>query len=74
MDCRQVSEDEVLLVLKEGVLDPSRTRLHGACPSHALHATTADGQDLRVVFAACAEQTRVVTAIDLSADHDCECD
>lgn len=72
MDCRQVTEDEVLAVLKDGVLDPSRTRNDGECPSVALEATSADGQELRVVFAQCEGENRVVTAIDLGADHGCD--
>lgn len=74
MSCRKFDEDEVEQVLRDGVLDPERTRLDGACPSHALEGTTRDGQRARMVFAACSTETRVVTVIDLDTDWPCACD
>jgi len=74
MGCREVSEAEVVALLREGRWVPERTRLDGECPSHALEGRSADGQELRVVYAACAGETRVVTAIDLGEDHPCSCE
>lgn len=74
MSCRAIDEAEVAQVLRDGVLEPDRTRLDGECPSHALRGRTADGQEARVVFAACPDETRVVTVIDLGADPACDCD
>jgi len=74
MSCRRFDEDEVEQVLRDGVLDPERTRLDGECPSHALEGTTRDGQRARMVFAACPTETRVVTVIDLDTDWPCACD
>lgn len=75
MACRQISRDEVRAILmKDGVLDPARTRNDGECPSHALEGRTADGQDVRIVFAACRDETRLVTAIDLGREWPCDCD
>ena len=73
MACRRVDHDEVLAVLRAGRLDPSRTRTDGACPSHAIEGAGTDGHRLRIVFAACADETRVVTAIDLDEDWPCDC-
>ncbi len=74
MDCRHISQAELEEVLREGVLDPSRSRTDGRCPSHALEDEVGKGRRLRVVFAACPDETRVVTAIDLDRSWDCACD
>ncbi len=74
MGCRDVTEAEVKEVLLEGSWVPERTRLDGECPSHAIEGRSADGQHLRIVYAACADTTRVVTAIDLDVEHPCDCD
>jgi hypothetical protein len=73
MACRHLDEAEVRQILAEGTRDPARTRTDGRCPSHALEGRTRDGQRARVVFAACPDETRVVTAIDLDTDWPCDC-
>ena len=74
MGCRGFDEAEVEQILRDGVLEPERTRLDGECPSHALRGTTRDGQQARMVFAACPGETRLVTVIDLGAHHACDCE
>jgi len=74
MGCRKFDEAEVRQILADGVLDPGRSRTDGPCPSHALEGTTRDGQRARIVFAACRDETRVVTVIDLDTDWPCACD
>ncbi len=74
MECRDISKAEVAAILqRDGTLNPERTRLDGECPSHALEGKTDDGQQVRIVFAACSDETRVVTAIDLDTEHECDC-
>ncbi len=73
MDCRKFADREVEQFLAEAEWVPERTRLDGECPSHALEGTTYDGQRARMVFAACADQTKLVTAIDLGKDWPCAC-
>ncbi|MCB9676291.1 MAG: DUF4258 domain-containing protein [Alphaproteobacteria bacterium] len=73
MACRDITEAEVRAVLTSGVVDPARSRDDGQCPSHAIEGRGTDGHRLRVVFAECASETRVVTAIDLDEDHVCTC-
>ena len=72
MKCRDITEAEVRQLLTDGHWVPERTRTDGDCPSHAVEGTSADGQTLRVVYAACADRTKVVTAIDLDEEHDCD--
>ncbi len=72
MECRRVDEGEVRAALAHGTRDPTRTRHEpGRCPTHALAHRSDDGQDLRVVFAACEDETVVVTVIDLGTDWPC---
>ena len=74
MACRHIDLDEVRAILDgDGQRDPARTRLDGDCPTHALEGETDDGQTVRIVYAACAGETRVVTAIDLDTDWPCDC-
>ena len=73
MACRQIDEEEIRSIVHErGTRNPERTRNDGECPSHALEGETADGQTVRIVVAACAGETRVVTAIDLGHDWPCD--
>lgn len=75
MACRKVSEAEVKETLREGRINWAKTRTNDQpCPSFAVEDRSRDGQLLRVVYAACAKQTRVITAIDLETDHPCNCD
>ncbi|MEN0061856.1 MAG: DUF4258 domain-containing protein [Myxococcota bacterium] len=74
MRCRKFDQVEVRQLLEEGRWVPERTRLDGRCPSHAVEGVTRDGQNARMVFAACETETRLVTAIDLDTEHACNCD
>jgi hypothetical protein len=73
MACRHIDREEVEGVLTGGQIDPSRTRDDGPCRSYAVHGTTRDGQNARVVLAACADETKVITVIDLDRDWPCDC-
>lgn len=74
MGCRQVSEAEVQELLTVGVWVPERSRDDGECPSHAVEGTSSEGQSLRIVYAACDTETKVVTTIDLNQDWPCDCE
>lgn len=72
MECRRIDRQEVEAILHgDGVRRPERTRTDGECPTHALEGRTRDGQNARLVFAACPDETRLVTAIDLDTDWPC---
>lgn len=74
MDCRHFDRAEVEAMLAEGTWNRARTRNDGRCPTHALEGTTRDGQHARMVFAACADEARLVTAIDLDTEWPCRCE
>ena len=74
MECRDISEAEISMILEEGDVIFSKSRVRDKpCPSYAIEGTTEDGQFVRIVFAKCDSITRVVTAIDLGVKHDCDC-
>jgi hypothetical protein len=73
MDCRHISEGEVEALLADGHIDHNRTRHEGECVSYAVEGQTGDGQQVRIVYADCDRETRVVTTIDLGSDWPCQC-
>lgn len=73
MGCRHISRAEVEALLRTGRIDPARTRHDGRCPSYAVEGQTDDGQQVRIVYADCPGETRLVTAIDLGRRWDCSC-
>ena len=74
MDCRQIDLEEVREVLKDGKVNPAKSEPDDKpCPSWAVEGTTHDNQRVRIVFAECDNEVRVVTAIDLDNEYDCYC-
>jgi len=74
MSCRQVSDDEIMEALDEGSINYRKSDTHDKpCPTYAVEDRSEDGQLLRIVFAACSHETKVVTVIDLENDYSCNC-
>ena len=75
MDCRQITADEVKDILINGKINYTKTDLNDQpCPTYALEGVTRqDGQHVRIVFAQCEKETRVVTCIDLDQEFTCHC-
>jgi hypothetical protein len=75
MKCRSISEAEVKELLKSGEVNYGKSKVHDKpCPGYAFEGKTADGQNIRVVFALCEKESRVITAIDLDQQADtCSC-
>jgi hypothetical protein len=74
MDCRRISKDDVEEIMEEGVINLNRSNRNGRpCPTFALQGETKDGEHLRIVFAQCETQTKVVTCINLDEDFECHC-
>ncbi|MBP7477994.1 MAG: DUF4258 domain-containing protein [Chitinophagales bacterium] len=74
MKCRDIDAGEILDVLEKGVLNKEKSAPNGDnCPTFAFEGKSADGQNLRVIFAGCDKTTRVVTCIDLGVEHECNC-
>ena len=74
MECRKISRSEVEEIMQEGKINYNKSDLQAArCPRYAVEGTTADGQEVRIVFAQCDEKTVVVTVIDLEKEYECNC-
>lgn len=76
MGCRYISEDEIAYILRNGKMNKRKSKPHDApCPTYALEGITPkDKQEVRIVFAACDDVTKVITAIDLENEYQCHCD
>ena len=76
MQCRNISEKEIKEILLNGEVNYAKSQVHDKpCPSYALEGKTADGQNVRIVFAECDSVTKVITAIDLGMEEDmCSCE
>ncbi|UCJ07960.1 DUF4258 domain-containing protein [Chitinophaga pendula] len=74
MDCREITKEEIEAILVNGKMNEEKSDLADKpCPTYALEGYAADGQHLRVVFAVCGHETKVVTCIDLERDWSCDC-
>lgn len=78
MECRDISENEVEYILDSGIINEAKSQeendeADGHCPTYALEGNTKDGQHVRIVFGACDKITKVITAIDLGNEHECNC-
>jgi hypothetical protein len=74
MDCREISMDDIEEVMEKGVINLGKSdKADRPCPTYALQGTTRDGEYLRVVFAQCGDETRVVTCYNLKKDFECHC-
>ena len=72
MECRHIDESEVKEMLAKGKINKSRTRKEeGRCTTYAVEGKTHDRQNVRLVFAACDRETKLVTAIDLGKKWPC---
>ncbi|HXC03993.1 MAG TPA: DUF4258 domain-containing protein, partial [Bacteroidia bacterium] len=66
MLCRGITQEEIKDVIKHGEVNFSKSEVHATpCPKYAMEGNTKDGQHVRIICAACAAETRIVTAIDL---------
>ena len=74
MDCRQIDSGEVREIMQKGVINLNKTDRHAQpCPVFALQGRTRSGESLRVFFAQCGDETRVVTCYNLEREFECDC-
>ncbi|MCC7402280.1 MAG: DUF4258 domain-containing protein [Chitinophagaceae bacterium] len=74
MECRHITKPEVQEILRNGKINLRKSDMEGKpCPVFALEGTTSEGQRLRIVFAQCDPETKVVTCIDLDREWQCDC-
>ncbi|MBA2746160.1 MAG: DUF4258 domain-containing protein [Flavisolibacter sp.] len=74
MECREITEEEIREVLEKGMILFNRSnRNDKPCPTFALQRRTSKGASLRVIFAQCNRETRVVTCYNLEKEFSCDC-
>ena len=74
MDCRQISRDDINEIMKKGIINLNKSnRRDRPCPTYALQGETRDGEKIRVIFAQCDRETKVVTCYNLQEDFECHC-
>jgi hypothetical protein len=75
MDCRHISEDDIREVLREGHINEVKSQQNESpCPTYAIEEDRhKDGVRLRIVFAKCDRETKVVTCIDRDHEYECDC-
>ena len=75
MSCRDITESEIVTILKTGKINYKKSELEpGECSKkYAVEGYSKDNQHLRVVFAPCNNEVTVVTCIDLGKEWQCDC-
>lgn len=76
MDCRHISESEIVDLLKNGKINYRKSDLNGSecTKKYAVEGVSKDQQRIRVIFAPCNGEVTVVTCIDLDKEWECDCD
>lgn len=74
MNCREISKKDINEIMSKGIINFSRSdRYDKPCPTYALQGVTSDGESLRIIFAQCSNETKVVTAYNLKEEFECNC-
>lgn len=76
MQCRKISEAEVIDILKNGSINYKKSSLKGnECTKlYAVEGTSKDNQKLRIIVAPCNTEITIITCIDLGKEWDCTCE
>jgi hypothetical protein len=72
MDCRKIDIEEIKEVISKGQINPKKSEpKKKPCPLLAMEGITSkEKQKIRVVLAACKEETKIITVIDLNQKVD----
>jgi hypothetical protein len=74
MDCRHISRQDIDEIMQKGVIIFNKSdRWARPCPTFALQGETTGGEKLRVIFAQCNTETKVVTCYNLREEFECDC-
>ena len=74
MDCRKISREDIQEIMERGVINLNHSnRRDRPCPTFAVQGETSDGEKIRVIFAQCEKETKVVTCYNLQEDFECYC-
>lgn len=74
MACRYIDREEVAEIIEKGIINFNKSnRRDRPCPTFALQGRTQSGESLRVIFAQCPDETKVITCYNLEEDFECHC-
>lgn len=74
MDCRHISKTEIEEIMHDGIINFNKSNGNDRpCPTFALQGETTQGDKLRVIFAQCSDETKIVTCYNLEKDFECHC-
>lgn len=74
MDCRHISREDIEEIMEKGVINYNKSKKYDRpCPTFAVQGTTDEGEHLRVIFAQCRNETKIVTCYNLDEDFTCNC-
>ena len=74
MECREIDQSEIGEIMEKGIINFNKSNLRDRpCPTLALQGRTTSGESLRIIFAQCGAETKVVTCYNLEEDFACSC-
>jgi len=74
MDCRHISKEDIHEIMDRGIINFNKSdRFDRPCPTFALQGVTDEGEKIRVIFAQCSDETKVITCYNLEQDFECHC-
>jgi hypothetical protein len=74
MSCRHISEGDIGQIMERGIINFSKSDQNDKpCPTFALQGQTDDGENIRVIFAQCSQETKVITCYNLQESFECHC-
>lgn len=74
MHCRYIDSAEIDEIMEKGVINLNKSnRYDRPCPTFALQGRTSTGDEIRVIFGQCADETKVITCYNLEKDFECHC-
>ncbi len=67
MDCKKIDLEEIKEIISKGQINVKKSDTKKKpCPILAIEGTTKEKQKVRLVLAACKEETKIITVIDLN--------
>jgi hypothetical protein len=74
MDCRHISKEDIHVIMERGIINFNKSdRWERPCPTFALQGETDEGEKIRVIFAQCSSETKVITCYNLQQEFECHC-
>lgn len=74
MNCRKISKADINNTLQLGSLNEKKSEPNAKpCPKYAYEWSNSEREDLRVIIAYCEDASKIITAINLDREFNCNC-